>query len=236
MPKNNRLQQEKIPDDWKQKTFSLDENIQKMVTGRMKISPGAPTKVNKMEFTSAIVKILITGSAAHERQRSEVIQRVKTLDQLTAALCSKGFDLRLSSFYLQLISRNVRSIEGKRHVDTAPVKLLRLENSKHSSHIGAMFASSTIQHLEEVARFLGPEEVIFHSQDDKIKVPIGLTAANKQALLVMHTEYKVKLPDHGFVIAKQHKLVPSVIGDMQVKAKTFSSDAVTYSGPTYIGI
>ena len=214
----------------------LDENTQKMVTGRTKISPGALTKVNKMEFTSAIAKILITGSAAHGGQRSEVIRKVKTLDQLTAALCSEGFDLRRSSFYPQLISRNVCSIEGKRHVDTSPVKLLRLENSKHSSRVGAMFASSTIQHLEEVARFLGPEEVIFHSQDDQTKDPIGLTAANKQAPLVMHTEYKVKLPDHDFVIAKQHKLVPSVIRDMQVKAKTFSSDAVTYSGARYIGI
>ena len=99
-----------------------------------------------------------------------------------------------------------------------------------------MFARSTIRHLEEIEGFLGPEEVIFHSQD-KAKVPIGLTAANKQAPLVMHVEYKVKLPDHDFVIAKQqHKLVPSVIGDMQVKAKTFSPDGVIYSGPTYIGI
>ena len=52
----------------------------------------------------------------------------------------------------------------------------------------------------------------------------------------MHVEYKVKLLDHDFVIAKQHQLIPSVIGDMQVKAKTFSSYAVTYLGPTYIGI
>ncbi len=60
-----------------------------------------------------------------------------------------------------------------------------------------MIARSTIRHLEEIAGFLGPEEVIFHSQDDKAKVSIGLTAANKQAPLVMHVEYKVKLPDHG---------------------------------------
>ena len=52
----------------------------------------------------------------------------------------------------------------------------------------------------------------------------------------MHFEYKVKLPDHDFVIPKQHKLVPSIIGDMQVKAKIVSLDDVTYSGPTFIGI
>ena len=92
------------------------------------------------------------------------------------------------------------------------------------------------RYLEEIAGFLGPEEVIFHSQDNKAKFPIGLTAANKQAPLVMHVEYKVKLPDQDFVIVKQHKLVPPVIGEMQVEAKTFSPDGVTYSGPTYIGI
>ena len=99
-----------------------------------------------------------------------------------------------------------------------------------------MFDRSTIRHLGEISGFLGPEEVIFHSQDDMAKVPIGLTAANKQAPLVMHVEYKVKLHDHEFVIVKQHKLVPSVIGDMHMKVKTFSPDGVTDSGPTYIGI
>ena len=99
-----------------------------------------------------------------------------------------------------------------------------------------MFARTTIRHLEEIAGFLGPDQVTFHSQDDKAKVPIGLTAANKQAPLLMHLEYKVQLPDHDYVIAKQHKLVPSVIGDMQIKGKTFAPEAVIYSGPTYIAV
>ena len=33
-----------------------------------------------------------------------------------------------------------------------------------------------------------------------------------------------------------HKLIPSVIDDMQIKEKIFSEEAVTYSGPTYVGI
>ena len=45
-----------------------------------------------MKLISTIAKIVITGSAAHERQRSEVIQTVKTLDQLTAAPRNKGCD------------------------------------------------------------------------------------------------------------------------------------------------
>ena len=35
------------------------------------------------------------------------------------------------------------SIEGKRHVNTTPVKVLRSQNSNHNSHEGAMFARST---------------------------------------------------------------------------------------------
>ena len=100
-----------------------------------------------------------------------------------------------------------------------------------------MFACLMIRHFEEVAGFLCPEEVIFHSQDGKAKGSIRLTATNKQALLVMHIECNVRLPDHNFLIAKQQKLVALVIVDIEkVKVKTFSSDAVTYSGPTYIGI
>ena len=83
-------------------------------------------------------------------------------------------DLRRSSVYLRLISWNVCSIEGKRHVKTTPVKVLCSQNSKHNSHEGATFARSTFWHLEAIAEFLGPEEVIFHSQNGKVKVPSGV--------------------------------------------------------------
>ena len=48
----------------------------------------------------------------------------------------------------------------------------------------------------------------------------------------MHMQYKVLLPHYDYVVASQHKLIPSVIGDMQVRENEFSGDAVTYSGPT----
>ena len=52
----------------------------------------------------------------------------------------------------------------------------------------------------------------------------------------MHMEYKVILPDHDYVVASQHKLIPSVIGDMQVRENDLPGDAVTYSGSTYCAI
>ena len=78
----------------------------------------------------------------------------------------------------------------------------------------------------------GAEACSFISVDDKSRVPIGLTAAHKQAPLMMHLEYEVKLPDHDFVKASRHKLIPSVnaIGDIGPDGE------VTYSGPTFIKI
>ncbi|KAJ8949395.1 hypothetical protein NQ318_007493 [Aromia moschata] len=72
---------------------------------------------------------------------------------------------------------------------------------------------------------------------DKARVPIGLTAANKQAPLLMHIEYKVSLPDHDFTIAARHKLIRSVYALCEVKPNEMGRpEAVSYSGPTYIAI
>ena len=92
-------------------------------------------------------------------------------------------------------------------MSTAPVKLYKAQNSHLASHPSKKFAHTTIRTLEELAAILGPAEITFHSQDDKAKVPSGLTAANKQAPMLMHMEYRVKLPDYDFLAAK-HKLIP----------------------------
>ena len=64
--------------------------------------------------------------------------------------------------------------------------------------------------LEHIASLLGPKDCFFFSQDDKAKVNIWLVAANKQSPIVMHLDYRIKLPDHDFVIAAGHKLIPSI--------------------------
>ena len=92
------------------------------------------------------------------------------------------------------------------------------------------------QALEEIAGLLGPKQVTFHSQDDKAKVALGLPAENKQVTVLIHMEYEVWLPDHNFTIAPMRRLTPSVIGAMEIKEKSYSREAVTYSGPTYVAI
>ena len=84
---------------------------------------------------------------------------------------------------------------------TDPVKLTSAKNLKHQNHLCTNFAKATINALEKLAGLLGPCEVTFHSEDDKAKVLIRITAASKQALLQMHMEYNVILTDHNYVVA-----------------------------------
>ena len=84
--------------------------------------------------------------------------------------------------------------------------------------------------MKELDLLFGPDVVSYFSIDDKARVPLGLAAANKQSPILMHLEYKVQLPDHDFVVAKRHKLIPSVIAECNLSP----AGKVTYSGKTFI--
>ena len=155
---------------------------------------------NIKELIPAISRIAISGSATHERHQSEIIQTVKTLHQLTEDL-NIGYSLKRLSVYLCLLPRNSITKEEKWHVTTDPVKLTSTKNLKHQNHLCTNFAKVTINAQEVLAGLLGPCEVTFHSEDDKAKVLIRITAASKQALLQMHMEYNVILTDQNYVVA-----------------------------------
>lgn len=91
--------------------------------------------------------------------------------------------------------------------------------------------------VEQLAAILGYQDVAFISQDDKSRVPLGITATHKQAPILMHLEYKVSLPDHDWVVAAGHKLIPSVYAGIRIDDDNFGDPrGVSYSGPTYIAI
>ena len=60
------------------------------------------------------------------------------------------------------------------------MRLNLAKDSKHQSHLYAKFTRATINALEELTGLLGPVDVTFHSQNDKAKVPIRLTAAQSR--------------------------------------------------------
>jgi len=70
---------------------------------------------------------------------------------------------------LRLLPKHQRSAEGKRHITTVPVRLIRATNDVHREHVDTKFCRASIGYLEQVASVLGPQEVLFISQDDKVR-------------------------------------------------------------------
>lgn len=205
---------------------------------RVRKTVGRPRiEEDQSELCKAIVDIATFGGAAHDRRRTEEIRSCKTVDDLHNRLLEMGFNLSRSATYLRLLPKNSISSEGKRHVSTVPVRLCKAQNDSHKDHADGRFCTASIRYLESLASLLGPQQVCFLSQDDKARVPIGLKAAQKQSPMLMHVEYKVTLPDHDWVIAERHKLIPSVYAGIVIKPMSLGvPEAVTYSGPTYISI
>lgn len=207
-------------------------NIQsRELRGRPRIEESQP------ELLKAIADIAMFGASADDRRRSESLRSCKTLTSLHQELEKMGFTCSKTSTYYRLLPKNSTTIEGKRHINTVPVKLCRAQADLHKDHADQLFAMATIRSLESIASIIGPNQTIFLSQDDKARVPIGITAANKQAPFLMRMDYKVRLPDHDWSVADGHKLISSVIGAYKILANEIGKpDAVSYSGPTYVAI
>ena len=180
------------------------------------------------DLLQTIIDIAIFGSGADERRRTELIRTCKTLDDLHQELRKTGIDISRSATYLRLVPRRNNTTEGFKHVKTVPVKLMRAQNSRHRSHVDTEFFTAIIRDLESLASFLGPQEVFFISQDDKARIPLGITAATKQSAILMHMDYRVTLPDHDFVKAERHKLIPSVYTCINIKENDFANPGLTY--------
>jgi hypothetical protein len=134
--------------------------------------------------------------------------------------------------YFSLLPHRAKSIDGRRHVYTAPVRLRRAQHDEHSKHEDGHFATATIRYMKDLASIFGNNCVFYLSQDDKCKVPLGLPAARVQAPMLMHLDYRIRLPDHDWIVAPRHQLIPSVYAGCLL-----SNDGdLGYCGPTYIAI
>lgn len=202
-----------------------NENIIKEKTGPW------PLESTQPELLKVIVDIVMSQSSADEKRRCSILRTCSTLDDLHNALVDKGFTLSRTALYHRLIPKRFDSTEGKRHITTVPVKLIKASAVGRKKHQDSHFAMATVNYLKDLSVVLGSGPVFFLSQDDKCRIPIGLPAATKQTPFLMSMEARVILPDHDFVVASKHKLIPSVYA-----AAKISQTSVTYSGPTYISI
>ncbi|ESO03931.1 hypothetical protein HELRODRAFT_172961 [Helobdella robusta] len=183
---------------------TLEKRLKRLASDQIKKKKSRVEFKQKIEELSQIIQRL----RKNDKRRTEKLQACKTLDELHEALLEHEYRISRSATYLRLLPRNSTSIEGRRHITTVPVKLLKATNSERHRHDDARFAAAT---------------------DDKARVPLGLPAANKQSSILMHLDYRIQLPDHDWVVAKRHKLIPSVYAVCVVK-----KDHVSYSGPTAI--
>jgi hypothetical protein len=92
-----------------------------------------------------------------------------------------------------------------------------------------MYAKSIQDDMQALESLFGPDAILYLSNDDKARVNIGITAANKQASMLMKVEYKVRMLDHDFILAPKHKLIPSVYSVCNIDP---TDGKTTYSGST----
>ena len=199
--------------------------------------PGRPRLDSEQNgLLDAIISIATANEskvAADPRRRSEQIRSYMRLDDLHKALCERKFNISRSATYLRLLPRRSASHQGKKHVVTVPVRLCKPQNDHYDKHPDADFCFSLVNDLNYIASILGPDECIFISPDDKAIVKLGIIAAKYQTAMVMHMEYKLRLPNHDFIVATKHHLIPSIYAFLTVKPNSVGqTSSVSYTGPT----
>ena len=171
-----------------------------------------------------IIPIATAGARADSRQHTENLNACLTLDDLQ--VMKDGYELSRPVLHLRLLPRRQDTAKGKRHVETVSIKIRRAKNSLCKIHADASFTFAAKEYLKNIASMFRPDSVLVLSIDDKTRVPIEITAATKQALMVMHMR---------FVAATLHKLNPSVFAACEITKSSSKSDFNTlYSGPMHM--
>ena len=230
-----QIAQQKFRDKKKRALSDLEINhpeaAKRLKTHKRAGKPPLESQENLAGLHDVILNLVRPSSSADDRRRTEVYNSCQTLDNLKATLSKAGYTVTRTALYYRLAPSNVNHQDGKRHVHTVPVKLLKPQAVARKAHIDHEFAKAVWTSVEEFACLFDQKTVFYLSQDDKAKVPLGLPISKKQTAVLMHVEYKVCLPDHDFPIGSQHKLIPSVYASCVMK-----EGKISFSGPTYIAI
>ncbi|KAF2890590.1 hypothetical protein ILUMI_15583 [Ignelater luminosus] len=192
-----------------------------------------PTSSNNVEQAKEVEELpskppTSANTPVQNRLKSEIADLTLKIKKLQDFV---SYNISRTELYYRLIPRNVSTKDGRRHVNTVPVKLIRPSNSLRKEHEDTHFCAGQIKHIRDLVELLGPQAVNMLSVDDKARVPLGLPAAQKQAPILMRYERQILMPDHDYPIVKGLKLIPSVIGVL-----CFKDWKVSYSGPTCISI
>ena len=94
---------------------------------------------NQEGLIEAFLDLATHGSAADERRSTDKLRTIKTLDELNSELRNRGYEISRSALYTRFLPRNSNSLEGKRHIKTVPVKLVKAQNDQHARHTDTEF-------------------------------------------------------------------------------------------------
>ena len=162
---DNRKRQKECREKQKARWSELKKDHPE-IASKLKIceKSGCPSVIETQpELLSTIVKIATYGAAAAEKRRCETLRTVKTLDELTEALRKEGFNIGRSTVYYHLAPRNTRTVDGKKHVNTVPVDLLRLQK------ISIKVSMATIDNLKDWRLFFVPQRLVSSVKMIKLK-------------------------------------------------------------------
>ena len=131
-------------------------HVQSLCRRHNRQATGRPQKeVDHLELLSTIINIVQAWPATNDRRKRETLCSLTTLDDLHQELTKLGFKCSHWAVYDRLLPRWRFSREGKRHVQTTPVKLLRPEHSLRKKNIDRIYANSFFDAMMSINELLG---------------------------------------------------------------------------------
>ena len=109
-----------------------------------KLKDGLEKVCESHQDAAAVLKSFSRHSTG--RPRIEVDQP----ELLESELTKLGFKLSRSATHLRLLPRRGNTLEGKRHVQTVPVRLIRPENSLRKKNIDRMYAKLFMDDMQNI--------------------------------------------------------------------------------------
>ena len=114
--------------------------------------PCLETRKDMTGLYETILDIVTPQSSADERRRTETYRVCQSLDSLQEKLASKGFHVKRSTLHYRLLPSNVKTINGKRHVQSKPlpIKLVNPRNEKRKAHADRNFAKAVVEMVSKI--------------------------------------------------------------------------------------
>ena len=110
-----------------------------------------------------------------------------------ATLRKEVYIFSREDLYLRSILRRADRQEGKLHVWTVPLKLRKAKNILCNRDAHADFTFAIEREKRDIISLFGSDNVFVFSVDDKVKVPIGVTAVTKQCMWAMKFDYQIMI-------------------------------------------